>query len=247
MSYFGGKWRAARFYPPPAPGKLVIEPFAGSAGYSTWHEPEKALLIEAFEPIVGVWSYLIQASEREILALPDLEPDQAISDLTVPQEARWLMGFWVHRGTTRPGNRITSFADISKGGSWKHDGQVTWNAAARERIAEQQHKIRKWEVRLGSYESAPDVDAIWFVDPPYQRVNRKYAVKFSDYKKLAEFCRVRTGQVIACEQLGADWLPFEPLGSFTSTWGSQKVSKRVDEVVWMNKMDAPDNNPELTR
>jgi len=243
FSYYGGKWRAARFYPAPLPGQPVIEPFAGSAGYSTWHEPERAILIEAFEPVVGVWRYLISAPESEILALPDLEPRQMISDLKVPQEARWLMGFWVHRGTTRPGNKVTSFADLSKIDGWKHDGQVTWNAAARERIASQQHKIRLWEARLGDYSTAPETSATWFIDPPYQQVARKYAVKFADYGQLAGFCRERTGLVIVCEQSGADWMPFTQLGSFTATWGAQKPTSRVEEVVWTNSIGTVGDDP----
>ena len=158
FSYYGGKWRAARYYPAPKPGQLVIEPFAGSAGYSVYHEPKRALLIDAYEPIVGVWDYLIHVSADDLLALPDLAPGQTVDDLAVPQEARWLIGFWIHRGTTIPGKRVTSFANLALEDTWKHQGQVSWNAAARARIAGQLEKIRGWEVRLGSYETAPDLE-----------------------------------------------------------------------------------------
>jgi len=185
--------------------------------------------------LAGVWDYLIRTPEAEIRALPDLEPGQAVSDLKIPPEARSLIGFWIHRGTTRPGQRVTAFADLSKTSEWKHDGQVTWNAAARDRIATQLHKIRKWEVRLGDYTAAPDVEATWFVDPPYQKVVRKYAVKFRDYTALGSWCKTRQGLVIACDQDGADWLPFQPLGSFAATWGNQKPTTRVSEVVWTSE------------
>ena len=36
---------------------------------------------------------------------------------------------------------------------------------------------------------------------------------------FGEWCRARQGQVIACENVGATWLPFEPLGSFKSSKG----------------------------
>lgn len=234
FSYYGGKWRSAGRYPAPRPDELVVEPFAGSAGYSVFHEPERALLIDAYEPIVGVWSYLIGATRDEILRLPDLLPDQTVDDLAIPQEAKWLIGYWIHRGTTIPGKRVTSFADLGKTAEWKHDGQVTWNSRARKRIAEQLHKIERWEVRLGQFDSAPDVSAIWFVDPPYQKVSRKYPVKFGDYDRLAQWCRARQGRVVACDQRGADWLPFESLGTFCSTWGSQKSSTKTEEVVWVS-------------
>jgi hypothetical protein len=78
--FYGSKWRDAKRYPPPTHG-IVIEPFAGSAGYSLWHAPRKVLLIDADPIIVGVWEYLIGASEAEILALPDLELGQSTDDL----------------------------------------------------------------------------------------------------------------------------------------------------------------------
>jgi site-specific DNA-adenine methylase len=211
---------------------LVIEPFAGSAGYSVFHEPERALLIDAYEPVVGIWNYLIKVKVSEMLALPDLEPGQTVDDLNVPQEVRWLIGFWIHRGTTIPGKRVTSFANLAREGEWQNQGQVSWNARARKRIAAQLEKIRKWEARLGSYDVSPDVEGLWFVDPPYQHVKRKYRIKFSEYDALAAWCRTRPGEVIACDQEGADWLDFQPLGDFCATWGKQKKTKRTKEVVW---------------
>jgi hypothetical protein len=228
FSYYGAKWRAAGSYPAPDPGRLVVECFAGSAGYSVRHEPKRALLIDAYEPIVGVWQYLIKASPDEILALPDLEPGQSVDDLDVPQEARWLAGFWIHRGAARPGKHQTSFAHQQ----WDHR-KATWDQRARARIAGQLGKIRGWEARLGSYDSAPDVEATWFVDPPYQFVKRKYATAFSDYEALGAWCRSRHGTVIACDQAGANWLPFEPVGTFKATAGKQKSSRSVTEVAWI--------------
>jgi site-specific DNA-adenine methylase len=73
--FYGSKWRDARRYP--APGEsIVIEPFAGSAGYSLWYEPHRVWLYDVDPIVVGVWSYLIAATPRELLALPDLEPGQ---------------------------------------------------------------------------------------------------------------------------------------------------------------------------
>ena len=43
FSYFGGKWRTAKHYPGPS-RDLIIEPFAGSAGYSVRH-PHKAVIL----------------------------------------------------------------------------------------------------------------------------------------------------------------------------------------------------------
>lgn len=83
--FYGSKWRDARRYP--APSNHVIEPFAGSAGYSLCWEPERVQLFDVDPIIVGVWQYLIGASQREVMALPDLEVGQSVDELNVSQEA----------------------------------------------------------------------------------------------------------------------------------------------------------------
>lgn len=45
---------------------------------------------------------------------------------------------------------------------------------------------------------------------------------------VAVWCRGRSGQVVACEGPGADWLPFRPLGDFKTSRG------RSDERIWTN-------------
>ena len=90
--FYGSKWRDAKRYAGPLT-ELVIEPFAGSAGYSTFYEPQQVLLNDVDPIICGVWDYLIKASMQEILKLPDLEVGQSVDSLDLPQEARWLIGF----------------------------------------------------------------------------------------------------------------------------------------------------------
>jgi hypothetical protein len=54
--------------------------------------------------------------------------------------------------------------------------------------------------------------ATWFVDPPYQRAGKEYihAGDALDFPALGVWCRQRRGQALVCENVGADWLPFEP-------------------------------------
>lgn len=217
--FYGSKWRSARRYP--APRTCVIEPFAGSAGYSCWHEPQEVVLIDADPIIVGVWDYLIRASADEIRALPDLEVGASVDDLSLPQEARWLIGFWLNRGSAQPKKRKTAYSSRTE------RAQLVWSARARDRIASELHKVRHWQVRLGSFEDAPQrADATYFVDPPYVDKGRYYRVRDVDYARLAAWCRRLEGEVIVCEQDGADWLPFEPLAETKSTRGTSS------EVVW---------------
>jgi site-specific DNA-adenine methylase len=242
FSYYGGKWRATPHYPAPEYA-TVIEPFAGSAGYSVRHEPKHALLIDAYEPIVATWQYLINASEQEILELPDLKPEQPVTDFGLPDGARYLIGFWLQRGTTAPGVTHGAWSrSIGGDNGWTNGGQLGWGAKARERIASQLHKIRDWEVVLGDYTCCLNLEATWFVDPPYQHQDRKYSVKFDDYEGLAAFCRSRQGQVIACDQEGAGWLPFEPLREVQATHGPQKKTKTTKEVVWTARPQTSTNS-----
>lgn len=133
--FYGGKWRVSPHYDPPAHAE-IIEPFAGSAGYSMRH-PERAVSLYDADPlIVGLWQYLIGVSEDEIRALP-LTVDH-VDDLAVAEEARWLIGFWLNKGMTAP---------CKTPSKWMRDGwrpNSQWGDAIRERIASQLHAIRHW-------------------------------------------------------------------------------------------------------
>lgn len=200
--YFGSKWRLAPRYPAPK-HSLVIEPFAGSAGYAVRHGVEHALLIDLDENIVAVWSYLIRATAAEILALPDFEAGEEIRGV-IP-EAAALIGFWANRGSSQPKPTMQKWGD-------QHDLRVSsWGPLARERIAGQLDRIRRWSIRLGSFDVEPDHRATWFIDPPYLEQGFRYRKHEIDFAALASWCRARRGQVIVCEGPGARWLPFEPL------------------------------------
>lgn len=93
LSFYGGKWRVAKHYPEPNHGRIV-EPFAGSAGYALRYPRKQVLLIDADPIIAGVWRYLIHTTEEEIRSLPTRV--ESVDDYpSLPQEARWLIGFWL--------------------------------------------------------------------------------------------------------------------------------------------------------
>lgn len=226
FGFYGGKWRdALRHYPAPK-HDTVVEPFAGSAGYSVRYADRKVILGEKDPIIYGVWHYLVHASTADILSLPDLEPGQTVADLPVDQEARWLIGFWLNRGASRP--RTGPSAWMRKGvrpGSF-------WGERVRSTIASQVDRIRHWQVYNCSYEDLPVTGAAtWFVDPPYQRQGRhyRYGAADIDFSALGDWCRSRPGQAIVCENDGADWLPFRPLADVKTT---RRHSRSV-EVMWI--------------
>lgn len=236
FSFYGPKWRAAPTYPPPRYHRL-IEPFAGSAGYALRYPDRNVLLIDADPVVVGTWDYLLRTSPSEILRLPDIGDDQTVDDLAVPQEARWLIGFWLNRGMTSPCRRPSAWMRQSPergGAGWASGaGTAWWGVRARQRIASQLHAIRHWRVIHGSYVDAPDVRASWFVDPPYTRAGVRYrhGARSLDYARLGTWAEQRKGQVVVCEQHGADWLPFVPHCTAKATHGRKRAGV-VREVVW---------------
>jgi len=226
FSYYGSKWIMAPFYPPPIFDRIV-EPFAGSACYALLYPSCKVTLCESNPVIAGIWRYLLAASEQEIMALPDIEDGQTVRDLTVCQEARDLIGFWIRKAQSRPGLTPSPWM---KANAWRG----FWGEHARKRIALQLAAIRHWQVIEGDYQnSSQPCNATYFVDPPYVRGGQFYphGSKRIDYSVLAKWCLGLPGQVIACEAEGATWLPFSPLRTVRSAASRGKVG-RSREAIW---------------
>lgn len=226
FSYYGGKWRDTPVNYDPPNYETIIEPFAGSAGYSLRHPHRKVILCEIDPIVFGVWDYLINVSEREIRGIPDVPLNGSVDDLGICQEARWLVGFWLNRATTGPRKTPSRWMrEKIRPGSF-------WGNRVRETIASQLRFIRDWEVHNCSYENCPVWrKSTWFIDPPYESAGQHYRFGSNDidYKHLAEWCRGRRGQVIVCENKGAKWLPFKPVAEVKTT----RSGRRSKEVVWV--------------
>lgn len=229
FTFYGGKWRSAkRLYPAPK-YDTIIEPFAGSAGYSLRYPERRVRLFDTDPVIYGVWNYLINVPASEVLALPDLNEGQSVDDLNLPQEAKWLIGFWLNKGVSRPCKTPSKWMRLGT-----HSTSF-WGPEIRERIASQIQVIRHWRVfNVGyTYALAPKSELVtWFIDPPYEGAGQHYVHGASgiDYADLAKWCKTRSGQVIVCENIGAQWLPFQPLGRLKATsYGGGRVS---EEVIW---------------
>lgn len=220
--YYGAKNRVGRLYPRPE-HDTIIEPFAGSASYSL-HYPQRRVLLSDIDPVIaGVWEYLIRSTPDEIRRLP-LEVPTTVDDLDIPQEARWLLGFWMNKGSATPKKSPSV---------WMRDGSrpnTFWGTSTRERIATQVDAISHWRIRCCDYLGVEDFTATWFVDPPYDnQPGTRYRFHDIDYAHLSSWVRERSGQVIVCENEGAEWLPFQPLAAVKS---SRRRTSR--EVVWTN-------------
>ncbi len=223
FTYYGGKYRIAPRYPEPQYSRIV-EPFCGSAGYALTYNRKIVNLYDLNERVVGVWNYLIKVKESEILNLPEIFED--VRNLNIPQEAKWLVGFWCNKGSCEPRNKPSTWMK-SQIRPASH-----WGSAIKSRIATQLKEIRHWECSHGSYSDIENSPATWFIDPPYSsKAGRLYTYDKIDYEQLASFCFSRCGQVIVCEMEGASWLPFRSFHTAKALEGP-RGGKSVREVVW---------------
>lgn len=119
--YYGSKFRLARYYPPPRPGDTVVEPFAGSAGYSMRHYRHPVVLVDSYPVVVAVWQYLIRAKPADILRLPLIRADETVDDLrrvkrgryvALSEVERWLIGFWLNTACTNPVKSLSQWGRV---------------------------------------------------------------------------------------------------------------------------------------
>lgn len=205
FTYYGGKWRLAERYGPPQHNH-VIEPFAGSAGYSCFWEPKKVTLIERDPVVCGVWKYLQRATARELMRLPSNISGVDELPARVCQEARSLIGFWFNKGLKAPAIRRANWARHPRYAAFY------WSETIKLRLASQVDRIRHWTIIEGEWDEAPDVRAHWHIDPPYHNLSgNRYRYNHIDHEALAKWCKSRRGFVQVCEDIGATWLQFEPL------------------------------------
>ena len=223
FSYYGSKSKIVDYYPPPK-HKRIIEPFAGSARYSLKYWQNDVLLVDKYPVIVEVWNYLKNASEADIKGLPKLDTGQTIDDYDLSDIERKFMGFMVQDGTT--GMRRTASYFAVKRMDEKFDF-----------IIKNLHKIKHWEIKLGSYDELENIEATWFIDPPYEFGGHEYKCsnKNIDFNKLAEWCKERNGQAIVCENTKATWLPFKPMKEMQGTMF------KTTEAIWSNIKTNYDN------
>jgi hypothetical protein len=233
FGYFGAKHVLAPHYPAPLHG-TIIEPFAGSAGYATRYHWHRVILMEKDPDVAGIWRWLIGASARDVLDLPLLTPGQSIDELEVCREARALIGLWLGSGdaAARGRRRRSSWSErnLAEG------VEDSWCRSIRARLAMQVDKIRHWQIIEGDYSQAPDVEATWFIDPPYALAGKRKRYRCSaadiDFAALGQWCRSRRGQVIACESAGATWLPFSPFREIQGVRDAGASSST--EAIWTN-------------
>lgn len=240
FKHFGSKARLAHRLPPPRFNTL-IEPFAGSAAYTVLHAKptDTVLLYDTNERVCMIWDFLIHATEKTILSLPvrEIHEGKDIRELGLSHEEFLFLQRWI----TLSGSHQYSMPPCLRG-----DGSASdkWGTKVRARIARQVNMIRHWKIEQSPYTTAPDIEAHWHIDPPYQSNKigfSEYKCEPPDYESLAQWCLSRRGDVTVHEQYGAEWLPFETLNSHSCTSAQQKNGKEkiaAHEVYWTNEKRA---------
>jgi len=224
FSYYGSKSKIVDYYPPPKHNK-IIEPFCGSARYALKYWQKDVLIMDKSENLIKVWKWLQQCSKQDILGLPKLTTGLDIRKIELSEIERTFLSYLVASG--RPSNIVTKFMDYDNG-----------NQKVYKRIADSLELIRHWEIKLGSYTELENVEATWFIDPPYMYGGEHYkeSNKSIDFIKLAEWCKTRNGQTIVCENMKADWLPFKPLTKIQGACQTNTI-----EAIWSNHKTNYDN------
>jgi site-specific DNA-adenine methylase len=230
FDYYGGKTTLARFYQTPRFG-TIVEPFAGSAMYSVYHLSQnkelRAVLADKNPRVCETWCWLKSQTPDTIAALPE------------PKAGEWTTDFLVM-------NCAASTASLNCSGMTVSDRMAGRFPSLKRKIASFLWILPRVTIVCGSYDELPNVEATWYVDPPYQPhgvglVGNGYAkgcrAEDLDFAALGAWCKERSGQTIVAEKEGADWLPFRPLRRVTDS-----QDKHYCEVVWNSK---PDNQMEL--
>lgn len=246
FSYFGGKVGLANNYPAPDKDTIVVEPFAGAAGYSTYHEVDRVYLFDLFPTVVEVWSFLIAAANdpevrkqfEELPVGPFYKWNPIPTD--IPLGAQYLIGFWETQSQTYPSRWQQSPRIYENGDPRPKNRGGLWNERTKARILEQLPKIKNWKVFEGSYADSVDIlkregvdpaQVIWHIDPPYQNGGTRYKKSSNDidFEKLGDWVKSLEGRVMVCERDPANWLDFRELIATKNA-----SNKKYSELVWTN-------------
>lgn len=218
--YYGRKKQIAKYYPSPL-FDTIIEPFAGSAAYSLYgdHWKKEVILIEKDERVASIWEWLIhEATASKITNLPDLKIGEKSSEFLHIIHAATKMAF--HYKTIKVTPILARNWEISK-----------------RYMSQNLFKIKHWKIICGDYSLASNIEATWFIDPPYKEDSGKgyrYGSQLINYEKLAAWAKERKGEVIFCEGKSGDYLPFKPLLNLKGIAG--KTSK---ELIYYHSTRSP--------
>lgn len=224
FSYYGSKNKIVKHYPSPL-YNTIIEPFAGAAWYSVYYKNKNVILNEKNKLLYEIWDYLINYADPEfIIENSNFYAGQDIRELGLPQEYVNLLHYCVGYGNNYPRNVVQK-------SMCERPDNPTWASRVNRillKIADNLSSIRHWQIKFGDYKDLPNIEATWFIDPPYQKGGKHYVTNDVNYEELKEWVISRRGQIIVCENQNGTWMDFRPL---TEMYG---LKGRSVEHIWTN-------------
>lgn len=209
--YYGRKKKLAKYYPQPK-YDTIVEPFAGSAAYSLHGDNWKkdVILIEKDDRIYNIWKWFIEeATKEDLLNMPDLKEGEYTTDFLQ------ILHMVTKGAFVRKKVKVTKIMERN------------WNTN-KIKMANTLEKVKHWKIIHGDYSVAPDIEATWFIDPPYfseAGMGYGHNCKQIDYNNFTNFIKSRKGEVICCDCEEANYLPFKPLVELSAIAG--KKSKEM--------------------
>lgn len=198
--YYGGKMRLSAFYPRPK-HRLIIEPFAGGAAYSVRHlksDPSlRAVLYEKDRRVYEAWRRILSMTEAEALSMRCPEAGEVSDDFLVMVTMASNASLKCRKLTVT--KRMPTLFESQRANILEFI-----RAGLQERVT----------IVNADYRDIPgNVEATWFIDPPYEvRDGAKCSngngygkgcqASDLDYDSLGRWCMGRRGQVIVCEKEG---------------------------------------------
>lgn len=228
FKWFGSKWQSAKRYPEPR-FDIIIEPYAGGAGYSLNYCDRQVRIYDNDPHLCRLWPWLInEATPAAIAEIPlGLPVGTDIRTIGLSEGQALLLKHW---------QRTNNVGDCWTVSPWGHmPGQ--WTASTRARLQEDVLKVKHWQWGLKGRGRATI-----FIDPPYLYNYRYRKGRQFDFEKLA--FRVRRlqslgCQVIACEAVcpktGAvpDYLPFVPSHESVTSRRKADQSHHSRELIYV--------------
>jgi len=233
FKWFGSKWLSSKTLPPPN-FPDIVEPFAGSAGYSLRHCYHKVILYESNDYVRELWKWLVRdATQAAILDIPiNVLEGTDLRTIGLSRGQLLLLKHW---------QRTNNVGDCWTVSPWGNKpGQ--WTESTRSRVSEEFGCIEHWHIAnswngMDAFGQQQVWPATWFIDPPYQ-YNYQYKSAPLNYRQLALEAERCLGQVIVCEAVCQktnripDYLPFE-------FWAKRITSRRKEgdnthsrELIW---------------
>lgn len=228
FAYYGAKHGMAAKYPRPR-HPVVVEPFAGSAAYSVHHARhiDHAIICDADPGVVDLWHELQTMTAHDV----DLIGTQLHGTHFTHPLLAGMAGSTTMTATLEGKRRAVTPRMLK---DWP---------TVRRRIINALEPIRTWQVLHATYDQAPDIEATWHIDPPYQEngtmagAGYRHGADAIDFDHLGAWCQARRGFVMVCEQSPATWLPFHPFTTQANGAGVGTVART--ELIWRNDLEAP--------